>query len=186
MKFVDFDVPGEPIPQGSMSAFAYRKKGWQKMRKPKLGVVMVHQNHEDIEDYRERFQKVISQYHDDFFTENSDMAYIVECIFYITKPSSVKRVFPTVRGTGDVDKLLRAVLDALTYTEAKGRKKGNKFGLFKDDSQVIRVVGTKVYTDESVPRPKTRVRITKLLLSNKEEELKKFTSFVQEVFGEKL
>jgi Holliday junction resolvase RusA-like endonuclease len=181
MKTADFEVPGNPVPQGSLKAFAYRKKGWQKNPKktPKLGVVMVHQNHKGIEDYRDRFQAVLPKYHDDFFVDDTNIAYIVECIFYISKPQT-KRWFPTVRGTGDVDKLLRAVLDALTYSDDK-----NPSGLFKDDSQVIRVIGTKLYTDEKAPQSKTKVRITKVLLSNAKAELEQFTDFAEAAFEEK-
>jgi Holliday junction resolvase RusA-like endonuclease len=101
----------------------------------------------------------------------------VEAIFYTTKPKSVNRPFPTVKGTGDIDKYFRALLDALTYSDTK-----NKVGLFKDDAQVVRVIGTKLYTDHENPEPKTKVKVTKILLSSIESELKEFTDTVSDVF----
>ena len=56
----------------------------------------------------------------------------VAMVFYLPKPKSVKRVYPTV--PPDVDKLVRAVLDAITDAH-----------VWKDDSQVVEVVAHKRY-----------------------------------------
>jgi len=170
MRKVEFEIPGEPVPQGSMRAFQYRKKG----KKGKWGVNQVYQNQKEVTRFRKETKKVIKDIHDDFFVDDTDMGYIVEVIFYTVKPKSVTRPFPTVKGSGDVDKDIRALLDALTYSETKNPK-----GLYGDDAQVIRVIGTKLYTNEDNPEPKTKVRITKILLSNAESELKKFTENVE-------
>ena len=52
------------------------------------------------------------------------------------KPKSSKTQFPVTRSSGDIDKLTRAALDAFTES-----------GVFDDDSQVVRVVAEKYYTD---------------------------------------
>lgn len=64
----------------------------------------------------------------------------LEVMFYLERPSSVsvtKRPQPTV--PPDVDKLIRAVGDALTGV------------VYDDDSQVIRVLAWKVYADTREP-----------------------------------
>jgi Holliday junction resolvase RusA-like endonuclease len=173
MRRTEFNILGEPVPQGSMRAFSIRAKG----KKNKWRINQVYQNQKEVNRFRKETKKSIKELHDDFFVDDIDIGYIVEAIFYTIKPKSVDRPFPTVKGTGDVDKFIRALLDALTYSDRK-----NPSGLFKDDAQVIRVIGTKLYTDHDNPAPMTKVRITKLLLSNIEEELKKFSEDVLTAF----
>lgn len=177
MRRVEFTIPGECPPQGSMRAFQYRKKG----KKGKWGVNQVYQNQKEIARFRKETKKVIKEFHDDFYVDDTDVGYIVEAIFYTVKPKSVSRPFPTVMGTGDVDKFIRALLDALTYSSGK-----NPSGLYKDDAQVVRVIGTKLYTNHENPEPKTKVKITKILLSNVEEELKTFSKDALDEFEEKV
>lgn len=60
--------------------------------------------------------------------------------FYVNRPASVsakKRPHPTVRP--DLDKMVRGVCDALKAA-----------GVYKDDSQVVRIVAAKRYAAESV------------------------------------
>ena len=56
----------------------------------------------------------------------------VRITFFMPRPKTVKRHMPTV--TPDVDKLCRAVLDALTDA-----------GVWVDDSQVVDLGATKIY-----------------------------------------
>lgn len=76
----------------------------------------------------------------------------VTCMFYIHKPKTVKRGYPTV--IPDTDNLVKAVLDGLNP------KKDNygriTLGAWKDDSQVIEVHAYKRYTEGA---DKTIVRI---------------------------
>ena len=58
----------------------------------------------------------------------------VEAVFYLTRRPTVKRELPTV--PPDVDKLTRSLLDGIT---AKGE------GVWRDDSQVVRLEVSKVY-----------------------------------------
>ena len=61
----------------------------------------------------------------------ADEAVMVEMTFVLAQPKTVKRLYPHVRP--DVDKLVRAVLDALT-----GRA-------YVDDAQVVWVHAEKIY-----------------------------------------
>jgi Holliday junction resolvase RusA-like endonuclease len=173
MRRVEFEILGEPVPQGSVRTFAYRAKG----KRGKWGTNIIYQNQKEVNRFRKETKKVIKEFHDDFFVDDMDIGYIVEVIFYTTKPKSVNRPFPTVKGSGDIDKLIRALLDSLTYNSTK-----NPSGLYKDDAQVVRVIGTKLYTNRENQEPKTKVRITKILLSNAGKELKKFTEGVLDEF----
>ena len=58
----------------------------------------------------------------------------VEAVFYLTRRPTVKRALPIV--PPDVDKLTRSLLDGIT---AKGA------GVWRDDSQVVRLEVSKVY-----------------------------------------
>lgn len=59
----------------------------------------------------------------------------LELLFLLPRPKTVVRQFPTVRGTGDLDKLERAVYDAMTGI------------VYKDDAQVCDAHPRKEYTD---------------------------------------
>ena len=60
----------------------------------------------------------------------------IELDFFLLKPRTIKRDYPTV--PPDLDKLIRAVLDALTGI------------VYRDDSQVISIVASKSYGDPGV------------------------------------
>lgn len=55
--------------------------------------------------------------------------------FHLKRGKTVKRKYPIVRGTGDLDKLERAILDALTGVA------------YVDDVQVVHISSWKHYTD---------------------------------------
>ena len=64
----------------------------------------------------------------------------VEICFTFDRPKSApkrRRVWPTTRTSGDVDKLQRAVFDALTDA-----------GIWRDDAQVVDVRARKVHTGD--------------------------------------
>lgn len=64
----------------------------------------------------------------------------VAVIYCFDKPSSApkrRRTWPIKRSSGDIDKLQRATFDALTDA-----------GVYKDDSQIVRVDAQKVHTDD--------------------------------------
>lgn len=63
----------------------------------------------------------------------------LEVTFFVPRPKSVKRTRPSVKTGGDIDKLARGVLDALTGIA------------YDDDSQVIDLRLSKMYADEGEP-----------------------------------
>ena len=69
----------------------------------------------------------------------------VEVEFVLPRPKTVRRTLPITR-RADLDKLCRAVLDALTDVPAHpARGKAGKPGLLTDDSTVVDLVATKRY-----------------------------------------
>jgi Holliday junction resolvase RusA-like endonuclease len=71
--------------------------------------------------------------------EKFEGAVKVEAVFYLTRRPSVKRSLPIV--PPDVDKLGRSLLDGITARS----KSGEILGVWKDDSQVVRLDISKVY-----------------------------------------
>lgn len=69
----------------------------------------------------------------------------VEVVFYLPRPKTVKRQYPTT--TPDLDKLLRGLFDAMTSAK-----------VWVDDSQAVDVVALKRYGDN----PGCSVTITTL------------------------
>ena len=69
----------------------------------------------------------------------------IEIDFYLPRPKTVKRIYPTV--PPDLDKLIRAVLDALTGI------------VYLDDSQVVEIKATKAYS----PNPGADIRLRKMI-----------------------
>lgn len=63
----------------------------------------------------------------------------VRLLFLLPRKKTVKRKFPISKFDGDVDKLVRAIFDAMT---------GIVYG---DDSQVVDVTASKRYADNSSP-----------------------------------
>ena len=70
------------------------------------------------------------------------------CWFYFEKPKSNRTLHPTSRQVGDLDKLLRAVSDALVDG-----------GAIEDDSQIVLVSGSKSWVTEDTTRPGVMVYI---------------------------
>lgn len=83
----------------------------------------------------------------------------IDLTFTFDRPKSVKatsRPWPVTRSSGDVDKLARAVLDAL-----------DDAGLYDDDSQIVTATTAKCYTDtpgavDRLDRPGVIIRIEAL------------------------
>jgi Holliday junction resolvase RusA-like endonuclease len=86
----------------------------------------------------------------------------VQVTFTVPRPASIplrQRAWPQVRSAGDVDKLLRAVLDALTVGNV-----GKGIGLLTDDALVCDARAVKVYQDtpgvrDRLPAPGAVVRV---------------------------
>ena len=107
-------IPAVPVPQGSMSVFNGR---------------IVHKKSKRLMDYRNLIANVASQH----YSEPIEGAVRVDLRFIIPRPKTVMRSRPSV--PPDLDKLIRAVLDALTGVA------------YKDDAQVTAVSAFKRYGD---------------------------------------
>jgi Holliday junction resolvase RusA-like endonuclease len=122
-----FDVVGTPAPQGSKSFKGFRG-----------GKPILVESCAGVKPWREA---VVAAARDAMLVEGWIMPIgpvTVGIEFFLTRPVSApkSRVFPDRRP--DLDKLVRAVLDALTTA-----------GVYEDDSRVVRVVASKRYAVES-------------------------------------
>jgi len=126
---ISFAVIGEPAPEGSVRALSMPGKRFP---------VVVHDNPKALQTWR----KIVVAgatvaLEDGALPYTSGEAVTVRISFYLTRPKSVsakKRPEPTVRP--DVDKLTRAVLDALTMA-----------GVYADDAQVCALRVSKEYVE---------------------------------------
>jgi len=119
-------VYGTPIPEGSLKAFAFRRKNG------KLGTSLVHQN-PSLESWRESIADAYKQRGGKFYDKHVPVEFVT-LTFRMPKPKSVKRLMPSVKP--DLDKLIRGVLDALSDVA------------YVDDGQVVRFIEVKkIYSD---------------------------------------
>ena len=72
----------------------------------------------------------------------------IRASFYMPRPKSVKRAEPTVKP--DLDKLQRALLDALTSI------------VYRDDAQVVEIRASKHYVNAEVPQPCVGVWVSEM------------------------
>lgn len=172
MKFLKIIIQGEAPSQGSMKAFPFKKKNGG------LGVNQIHQDNKGIKKFRESVKKELEDKYKEFYTDNPDQAFSIDVIFYLDRPKTVKRTFPTRRTDKDLDKRIRALLDALTRNEVY-----NPYGVFDDDSQVVKITAVKKYietckqhehynsgcTQCNESGPRTIVKISKVYLTKDNE-----------------
>ncbi|GAA4175973.1 RusA family crossover junction endodeoxyribonuclease [Gryllotalpicola koreensis] len=122
-----FSVVGKPITQGSKKAY-------------KVGnfVRIVDANEEALQDWRASVVAAarIAMDGRDGFERQTPVAVLTT--FYLKRPTTIKRLWPTV--PPDVEKLSRAMLDAMTIA-----------GVYGDDSQVVRATSEKKYADRDHP-----------------------------------
>ena len=118
-------IEGNPRPQGSKKAFARGKT-----------IVLVEAN-KDLPAWREHMTQML-QLKQLEETQPFTTAVNVALTFWLERPKSVKRQYPT--GTYDIDKLTRAVLDSVT-----------KAGVWRDDSDVVDLTVRKTYADNHAP-----------------------------------
>ncbi len=116
---LSFVVPGKPVQQGSKTVFNGRAvDSNQKRLKPWRAAVAAEASAEALSRGVE--------------TLEGPVAVVIE--FRFERPKTVRREWPAVQP--DVDKLERAILDALTDAR-----------VFRDDAQVVVLKGTKVYAE---------------------------------------
>lgn len=116
---LSFDVLGEPASQGSHSVINGRivQVNSAKHKKWRNAVVFAA-----LDLLSEDWKPI-------------DEPVSLEVIFYLPRPSTVSRSFPSV--TPDLDKLVRAVGDSLTDA-----------GVLSDDSRIITIHASKLYADD--------------------------------------
>jgi Holliday junction resolvase RusA-like endonuclease len=134
-----FTVWGTARPQGSTTT-------WNK-RDPKTGAykpAITHHNRESLMQWRADIRAAIQQHAPQFRSQLIKGPVAVRGIFYFLKPPSVpkKRVYPIV--APDVEKLARAVSDALEHT------------VIVNDAQVVTWIAMKQYTDS---RPRLELEV---------------------------
>lgn len=128
-------ILGTPVPQGSKTGFVVGKRA-----------VIVDANKDVLKPWRAKVTAhAISVFEG---RETFTGAMFAELDFYMPRPPSVKRERPSVKP--DVDKLQRAIFDALTDA-----------GVWKDDSQVVSVHADEWYADHTTP-PGVRIRVGKV------------------------
>lgn len=110
-----FFIPGTPIPQGSMKI---------------IGKRMIHTRQRDLYAWRE----AVGQAAMGAGIQPLEGNVTINAWFYLQRKKSVTRDHPNVRP--DLDKLTRAILDALTGIA------------YKDDSQVTRINVSKEYAKD--------------------------------------
>lgn len=114
-------IPGHPRPKGSLRHIGKGRLIEQTDVKHWMNQIRTNTNHP-------------TQY-------NGPLALDLNFIF--PRPKTVTRTYPHVRSVGDIDKLCRAVLDALQTNKKQGTQ-----GLYDDDAQVVTLTASKEYGDE--------------------------------------
>jgi Holliday junction resolvase RusA-like endonuclease len=117
-------VPGTPQPQGSKQGFIRGNR-----------VVLVEAN-KKLKPWRALVKEALEA--SNVTCQPIPAPVTLEVIFFMPKPKSVKREYPSVKP--DLDKLIRSINDSATDA-----------GVLQDDSQVIEIVAHKVYADEQMP-----------------------------------
>lgn len=112
-----FFIEGVPVPQGSMRTVG-------------RGVV-IHSNAKKLKEWRSLVAYQVRAFFQD--DEQIDDALRIDLEFYLPRPSTVKRIFPSRKP--DLDKLIRAVLDGITESKA-----------VTDDARFVEINAKKFYT----------------------------------------
>lgn len=144
-----FSVPGVPVPKGSARAYAYRVPGG-------LRAAVTHDN-PGTRAYGEGVARAALAARSTLQGfARFDGPVRVDVAFYVPRPRSLPRAvrYPIRRGSGDADKLLRAILDGLTAG-----------GVYGDDAQVVETSARKAFAGgeadpagpEGLPRAEVRV-----------------------------
>jgi Holliday junction resolvase RusA-like endonuclease len=122
---ISFFIEGEPAPQGSKTGFV------------KNGRVVMIESSTKVKPWRAAVTQKTAQ-HMSWETLNPlDSPVEIALVFYLPKPKSVKRKWPSVKP--DLDKLIRSTFDGLTTG-----------GLYTDDALVIAVSASKQYATDRI------------------------------------
>lgn len=129
---ITFFVRGKPEPQGSTKGF---NRG---------GKVIITTTNKNLHQWRDLVAAVAQQYAP---AQLIDGPIRLGVTFWMPRPKTTKRIYPTV--APDLDKLIRAIGDALTNV------------IWVDDSRVVEVRAAKRYASESLP-PGIRVEVEEM------------------------
>lgn len=123
MSHPTFTVYGIPVTQGSLTP----------MRSKSTGRTIAKHSSVRLEGWREwvGFTALRHRPQGGFM----DGPLVLVARFFLLRPKSVKRPYPTSQRDGDLDKYARAIGDALTGV------------LFRDDSQIVALRAEKTYSD---------------------------------------
>lgn len=117
-------IPGIPQPQGSKQAFVRGKRA-----------VLVESNKK-----LPAWRKLVTEKLEAANVSCTPLegAVALDVMFFIPRPKSVTREFPSVKP--DLDKYIRSIGDSATDA-----------GVVNDDSQIVEIVAYKVYADNELP-----------------------------------
>lgn len=121
---LQFIASGVPVPQGSHRAF---NRGGR--------VVVTHTNSAKLTEWRDTVREAAVRAASEQGWEVADYPIGVSLAFRMPKPAKPKHDVPAVRP--DLDKLTRAVFDALTD--------GKEPGVIKDDSLIVNMMASEEY-----------------------------------------
>jgi Holliday junction resolvase RusA-like endonuclease len=122
---ISYFIPGEPAPQGSKNGFV------------KNGRVVMVESSLKVKPWRAAVTQKTAQYMSWETLNALDKPVEIALVFYLPKPKSVKRTWPSVKP--DLDKLIRSTFDGLTTG-----------GLYTDDALVIAVSASKQYATDRI------------------------------------
>lgn len=119
-------VAGVPSPQGSKNAFRRGSK-----------IVLVESS-KALPEWRRRLVEAFKPFKGLTTQPGYENGATVSVEFYLPRPKSVKRQYPTTKP--DLDKLIRSVGDALEIA-----------GVIDGDSKIVQWVASKYYADDMEP-----------------------------------
>lgn len=146
--FLTATVHGRPATQGSKSAFVVRR------RNGTVRAGMREAGSDALKPWREAVRSTVRDVIGRAWEPVEGPVEVV-VTFSLPKPASApkrRRTWPVGARSGDVDKLTRAVFDALTDA-----------GVWVDDSQVVRVDAGKVFVGDGLSSPGAVVSVFRVV-----------------------
>lgn len=141
VRLLDFFVPGLPITQGS-KRIVMAGKG------PNRRAVLIEDRDADLQRWRKAVGEGARYYMGvKPVMAGEDFSLIVECVFTLPRPASRARRFAFPNKKPDVDKLARAVGDAV------------KAIIYGDDGQIVDLIARKRYVGHPEAEAQPGVRI---------------------------
>jgi Holliday junction resolvase RusA-like endonuclease len=122
---INFFIEGEAAPQGSKTGFV------------KNGRVVMIESSTKVKPWRAAVAEQCARYMSGETLNPMDTPVEIALVFYLPKPKTVKREWPSVKP--DLDKLIRSTFDGLTTG-----------GLYTDDALVIAVSASKEYATDRI------------------------------------